>query len=157
MSGTWRRGRWRRSFGCRGHDRIIGSADEAPVRLPRWRHMKGIFTTKVIPEYDDLPEPQYHFPSRYLKQAERCVGDWMVLLRTISLNRQPAPPALFGLASCPCFQALNCPSIPWLARPAHICSSAVAGLLPAPPADRFAPRSSLPKKIDLQNRCNHNG
>ncbi len=40
--------------------------------------MKGIFTTKVIPEYDDLPERQYHFPQTYLKQAERCVGDWIV-------------------------------------------------------------------------------
>ena len=40
--------------------------------------MKGIFTTKVVPEYDDLPERQYHFPQTYLKQAERCVGDWIV-------------------------------------------------------------------------------
>lgn len=40
--------------------------------------MKGAFTTKVIPEYDDLPERQYHFPRTYLRQAERCVGDWIV-------------------------------------------------------------------------------
>lgn len=40
--------------------------------------MKGIFTTKVVPEYDDLPERRYHFPSTYLKQVERCVGDWIV-------------------------------------------------------------------------------
>jgi len=24
--------------------------------------MKGVFTTRVIPDYDDLPERQYHFP-----------------------------------------------------------------------------------------------
>lgn len=40
--------------------------------------MKGVFTTKVIPEYDDLPERQYHFPRTYLRQAECCVGDWVV-------------------------------------------------------------------------------
>ncbi len=39
--------------------------------------MKGVFTTKVVPEYDDLPERQYHFPRTYLRQAERCVGDWI--------------------------------------------------------------------------------
>jgi putative restriction endonuclease len=40
--------------------------------------MKGVFTTRVIPEYDDLPERHYHFPATYLRQAERCVGDWIV-------------------------------------------------------------------------------
>ena len=40
--------------------------------------MKGVFTTKVAPEYDDLPERQYHFPRTYLRQIERCVGDWIV-------------------------------------------------------------------------------
>lgn len=40
--------------------------------------MKGIFTTRVVPDYDDLPERQYHFPRTYLRQVERCVGDWIV-------------------------------------------------------------------------------
>lgn len=40
--------------------------------------MKGIFTTRVISDYDDLPERQYHFPRTYLRQVERCVGDWIV-------------------------------------------------------------------------------
>lgn len=40
--------------------------------------MKGVFTSKVVPSYDDLPEKHYHFPRTYLRQVERCVGDWIV-------------------------------------------------------------------------------
>ena len=40
--------------------------------------MKGVFTTRVVPDYDDLPERQYHFPRTYLRQVERCLGDWIV-------------------------------------------------------------------------------
>lgn len=32
----------------------------------------------VSPSYDDIPEIRYHFPRRYLNQAERCLGDWIV-------------------------------------------------------------------------------
>lgn len=39
---------------------------------------KAVFTTKVEPVYDDLPEFRYHFPRTYLKQAEAAVGDWVV-------------------------------------------------------------------------------
>ncbi len=39
---------------------------------------KAVFTTKVEPTYDDLPEFRYHFPRRYLQQAEAAVGDWIV-------------------------------------------------------------------------------
>ncbi|MGC9964931.1 MAG: HNH endonuclease [Syntrophobacteraceae bacterium] len=39
--------------------------------------MKGIFTTKPIPSYDDLPEMRYHFPKTYLNQVQRTVGDWI--------------------------------------------------------------------------------
>jgi putative restriction endonuclease len=39
---------------------------------------KGIFTTKVNPTYDDLPEVRYHFPKTYLNQATATVGDWIV-------------------------------------------------------------------------------
>jgi putative restriction endonuclease len=40
--------------------------------------MKAVFTTKVSPTYDDLPEVRYHFPRTYLRQAEQAVGDWIV-------------------------------------------------------------------------------
>jgi hypothetical protein len=39
---------------------------------------KAIFTTKVEPSYDDLPEERYHFPRTYLRQVETAVGDWGV-------------------------------------------------------------------------------
>lgn len=39
---------------------------------------KAIFTTKVSPSYDDLPEQRYHFPRTYLAQVERAVGDWII-------------------------------------------------------------------------------
>lgn len=40
--------------------------------------MRAVFTTKVDPAYDDLPEQRYHFPRTYLRQAEAAVGDWTV-------------------------------------------------------------------------------
>lgn len=39
---------------------------------------KAVFTTKVDPTYDDLPEQRYHFPKTYLRAAEAAVGDWIV-------------------------------------------------------------------------------
>jgi putative restriction endonuclease len=39
---------------------------------------KAVFTTKVDPTYDDLPEERYHFPRTYLRQAEAAIGDWVV-------------------------------------------------------------------------------
>lgn len=39
---------------------------------------KAVFTTKVNPTYDDLPEVRYHFPSTYLNQVRAAVGDWIV-------------------------------------------------------------------------------
>lgn len=39
---------------------------------------KAVFTTKVDPSYDDLPEERYHFPRTYLRQAESAIGDWIV-------------------------------------------------------------------------------
>ncbi|OHT20221.1 HNH endonuclease [Edaphosphingomonas haloaromaticamans] len=39
---------------------------------------KAVFTTKVSPVYDDLPEHRYHFPKTYLNQVEKAVGDWIV-------------------------------------------------------------------------------
>lgn len=40
--------------------------------------MRGVFTTKPIPSYDDLPEVRYHFPKTYLNYVQRMVGDWIV-------------------------------------------------------------------------------
>lgn len=39
---------------------------------------KAVFTTKVTPTYDDLPEVRYHFPQTYLAQARAAVGDWII-------------------------------------------------------------------------------
>lgn len=39
---------------------------------------KAVFTTKVSPAYDDLPEQRYHFPKRYLRAVEAALGDWIV-------------------------------------------------------------------------------
>lgn len=39
---------------------------------------KAIFTTKVDPAYDDLPEDRYHFPHTYLRQVEQAKGDWVI-------------------------------------------------------------------------------
>jgi putative restriction endonuclease len=39
---------------------------------------KAIFTTKVDPTYDDLPEARYHFPRAYLRQVEAVRGDWII-------------------------------------------------------------------------------
>lgn len=39
---------------------------------------KAIFTTKVSPHYNDLPELMYHFPKTYLRAANATVGDWIV-------------------------------------------------------------------------------
>ena len=36
---------------------------------------KGVFTTKLSPSYDDLPEVRYHFPRTYLRQVEQTLGD----------------------------------------------------------------------------------
>jgi putative restriction endonuclease len=39
---------------------------------------KAVFTTKVDPTYDDLPEFRYHFPRSYLRTVESTVGDWII-------------------------------------------------------------------------------
>ena len=39
---------------------------------------KAVFTTKVTPSYDDLPEYRYHFPQTYLNQARQAIGDYVV-------------------------------------------------------------------------------
>lgn len=40
--------------------------------------MKGVFTTRIDPSYDDQPEVRYHFPATYLRQVEQTVGDFII-------------------------------------------------------------------------------
>lgn len=39
---------------------------------------KAVFTTRVSPAYNDVPEQFYHFPSTYRRQVEAAVGDMIV-------------------------------------------------------------------------------
>lgn len=39
---------------------------------------KAVFTTRVDPSYDDLPEERYHFPRTYLRQVEAAREDWVI-------------------------------------------------------------------------------
>lgn len=39
---------------------------------------KAVFTTKVRPGYNDLPEVRYHFPRTYLNQVKQSIGDHIV-------------------------------------------------------------------------------
>jgi putative restriction endonuclease len=39
---------------------------------------KAVFTSKIEPSYNDLPEERYHFPRTYLRQAEAAIGDWII-------------------------------------------------------------------------------
>jgi len=51
---------------------------------------KGVFTTKVSPSYDDLPEVRYHFPKTYLNHAKATVGDWIVYYEPRRQDSEPA-------------------------------------------------------------------
>jgi putative restriction endonuclease len=50
----------------------------------------AVFTTKVNPAYDDLPEIRYHFPRTYLNQAEQAVGDWILYYEPRREDDSPA-------------------------------------------------------------------
>jgi putative restriction endonuclease len=52
--------------------------------------MKAVFTTKVSPTYDDLPEERYHFPRTYLGPAEAAVGDWVVYYEPRRTSGEPS-------------------------------------------------------------------
>jgi putative restriction endonuclease len=51
---------------------------------------KAVFTTRVDPTYDDLPETHYHFPDikGYLAVAEAAIGDWIVYYEPSRRNEQ---------------------------------------------------------------------
>ena len=63
---------------------------------------KAVFTTKVTPSYDDLPEVRYHFPSRYLGQARQAIGDHIVYYEprrsSIELSSFGGRQSYFGVA-----------------------------------------------------------
>lgn len=40
--------------------------------------MKAIFDTRAGSEYDDDIVERYHFPNRYLDEAKKAVGDWII-------------------------------------------------------------------------------
>ena len=40
--------------------------------------MKGVFDTRPLTEYDDDISHRYHFPNRYLAEAQRTEQDWIV-------------------------------------------------------------------------------
>jgi putative restriction endonuclease len=63
---------------------------------------KAVFTTKVTPSYDDLPELRYHFPRTYLNQARQTVGDHIVYYEPRRSSAQPSSmggrQSYFGIA-----------------------------------------------------------
>ncbi len=61
---------------------------------------KAIFTTKISPSYNDLPELMYHFPKTYLRQATSAIGDWIVYYEP---RREDSSPA--GRAGRQCYFA----------------------------------------------------
>jgi putative restriction endonuclease len=56
-----------------GIDKTLRKSEPSSFRMAN-----AVFTTKVNPVYDDLPEFRYHFPKTYLAQAEQAVGDFIV-------------------------------------------------------------------------------
>jgi putative restriction endonuclease len=64
--------------------------------------MKGVFTTRIDPSYDDLPETHYHFPHTYLNQVRSTVGDQIVYYepgRTNSSGARGGRKAYFAVAT----------------------------------------------------------
>lgn len=51
---------------------------------------KAVFTTRVDPTYDDLPETHYHFPDikEYLATAQAAIGDWIIYYEPSRRNEQ---------------------------------------------------------------------
>ncbi len=63
---------------------------------------KAVFTTKVTPSYNDLPEVRYHFPRAYLNQARQAVGDHIVYYEprrsSVKLSSFGGRQSYFGVA-----------------------------------------------------------
>lgn len=63
---------------------------------------KAVFTTKVAPGYNDLPEARYHFPRTYLNQVRQSVGDHIVYYEprrsSVDLSSVGGRQSYFGVA-----------------------------------------------------------
>src|SRR5258705_10359493 len=63
---------------------------------------KAVFTTKVTPSYNDLPEVRYHFPRTYLNQVKQAVGDHIVYYEprrsSVELSSFGGRQSYFGVA-----------------------------------------------------------
>jgi len=63
---------------------------------------KAVFTTKVTPSYDDLPEVRYHFPRTYLNQVRQTIGDHIVYYEprrsSVELSSFGGRQSYFGVA-----------------------------------------------------------
>jgi putative restriction endonuclease len=63
---------------------------------------KAVFTTKVTPGYNDLPEVRYHFPRTYLNQARQAIGDHIVYYEprrsSVELSSFGGRQSYFGVA-----------------------------------------------------------
>jgi putative restriction endonuclease len=63
---------------------------------------KAVFTTKVTPGYNDLPEVRYHFPRTYLNQVRQTVGDHIVYYEprrsSVELSSFGGRQSYFGVA-----------------------------------------------------------
>ncbi|WP_354551554.1 HNH endonuclease [Kaistia defluvii] len=64
--------------------------------------VNAVFTTKVEPAYDDLPEVRYHFPKTYLNQVEAALDNWIVYYEprrsTADLSSSGGRSAYFAVA-----------------------------------------------------------
>src|SRR6202051_1151934 len=63
---------------------------------------QAVFTPKVAPGYNDLPEVRYHFPRAYLNQARQAVGDHIVYYEprrsSVELSSFGGRQSYFGVA-----------------------------------------------------------
>jgi putative restriction endonuclease len=63
---------------------------------------KAVFTSKVTPSYNDLPETRYHFPRTYLNQVRQTIGDHIVYYEprrpSVELSSIGGRQSYFGVA-----------------------------------------------------------
>ncbi|MEZ5819706.1 MAG: HNH endonuclease [Bradyrhizobium sp.] len=64
--------------------------------------VKAVFTTKVTPGYNDLPEARYHFPRTYLNYVRQALGDHIVYYEprrsSVELSSAGGRQSYFGVA-----------------------------------------------------------
>jgi putative restriction endonuclease len=77
---------------------------------------KAIFTTKVDPTYDDLPEQRYHFPRTYLRAVEAARGDLIIYYEP---RRSSGDPSSRGGRQCYFATARIAENVDQPIRPGH--------------------------------------